>query len=114
MGRLEKIVLGLLCLACLALPLGSLLTGALDLEEPDLGGGRVIYKRSTESLQVRTQRAPGALPVLTTNSGRAVVEGSANEIQTTAIEDRPHTPAHVIPVRERRTKGLQPEVPAEQ
>lgn len=114
MGRLEKIFLGVLCLACLALPLGTLLTGALDLEEPDLGGGRVVYKRSTESLQVKTWRAPGALPVMTTNSGRAVREGSANDIPTTTVEDRLHTPADEIPVRQRRTRGLQPEVPAEQ
>ncbi len=114
MGRGERVIVGVFCLACLAIPIGMLLNGVLDFEEPDMGGGHIKTVRHLEVLKVQRRASGNRLPVFTNNNGRPVEERSGFDFPTTETEGRVHTDTSEIPMREYKTRGIKPQVTTEE
>jgi hypothetical protein len=112
--RAERLVLGAVCVACLAVPAIALLAGALDEPEAADGGGRVVYTSQPEgALSVRAVRIKGRLPVRVHNAGQGVIEKDANVIPTEQVDSRTHHDASPIELRE-LPRGRRPAIePAE-
>ena len=116
MAQLEKAVAAVLCLACLAAPIALLVSGVLEPEEPELGGGTVVYKASRKkALDVRGAALDARIPVSTNNSGGRFREVSGHQMPVDAPEQAPaHHDAFDMPVRHHRKRGLTPEANAEE
>lgn len=112
MARSEQVVLGVICVACLAAPIGLLFAGLLDIEEQAPNGGAITYvKKHVGDMKVKRIKSPNKLPVSTTANGKRPVEHSANDIPVEDVEGGVHHDANQIPVESRRTRGLRPQPP---
>lgn len=111
MSPAERVIVGLFCLGCLVLPIGVLLSGALEPEEVDTGAGMVIYTRGKADLKVKRKASGPALRVETRNAGKPFVERDGSQIQTDEVVDRVHHSAHEITVHDRSQRGITPADP---
>lgn len=112
MGKIERVIVVIVCAGCLVVPAAMMLGGALEPEVVYVGGnGQVTYARDAGGLAVKTVKTRKALAVGQRTSGKPVVESSANDIPTRVSEERVHTDAHEMPVTNRRQRGLRPVAP---
>ena len=111
MNPAERVIVSLFCLGCLVVPIGVLLSGALEPEEMETGAGMVIYTRGKSDIKVKRKASGPALRVETRNGGKPFVERDGSQIQTDEVVDRVHHSAHEISVRDRTQRGITPTVP---